>query len=445
MNPDPSVEEPVKLDYAPPTADVHDPYAISGFLTLPRTTILVCMGVFASTWAQTVTVGSVPLKTLLTGELKISPIKMASFTAIAQFAWYLKPILGLLSDSFPLMGTRRRHYLMLGGLLSAIMWIVMALVPKVYGLILTAAVVLNVMLVLVSSAIGGLLVQEGKVLGATGRLSAARAVVMYVAVFVTGLIGGYLARHHLMWTAIFGAVPSLVMVGVVWFLLNEPRQTVADPTAFQSAWDRVLRALSAKELWAASALLFLVHFAPGFGTPLYFYMSKTLNISPEVIGYTDAATGAGGILASVMYLFICRRFSLRWTYGISILLCAVSALPFLFLKGPTSAIVINFIYGIGTVLADVASLDLAARATPKGSEALGYAFMISFWNIGAMVSDMLGSYLFDANHMNVPFRTLIFLNAGTTAAVLFAVPLLPAWLVKDKEGALQQNPNMQVS
>ena len=444
MNTD-STDEPVKLNYAPPLAGNDDPYAISGFLTLPRTTILVCMGVFASTWAQTVTVGSVPVKTLLTEELKISPTKMAAFTAISQFAWYLKPILGLISDSFPLFRTRRRHYLMLGGLLSAIMWIVMALVPKEYGFILAAAVVLNVMLVLVSSVSGGLLVQEGKVLGATGRLSAARAVMMYVALFITGLIGGYLAKHHLMWTAIAGAVPSLVLVGVVWFLLNEPKATVADPNAFLTAWTRVVRALRSKELWAASALLFLVHFAPGFGTPLYFHMSKTLNLSPAVIGYTDAATGVGGVLASVLYLFVCRRFSLRWTYGISILLCALSALPFLMLTGPKSAIVINFIYGVGMVLADVASLDLAARATPKGSEALGYAFMISFWNIGMMVSDMLGSFMFDKNHLAVRFQTLIYLNAGTTALVLFAVPLLPAWLVKDKEGAHQQNANLPVS
>ena len=46
--------------------------------SLSRATTVVCMGIFASTWGQTVTVGSVPLKTLLTEDLKISATEMAA-------------------------------------------------------------------------------------------------------------------------------------------------------------------------------------------------------------------------------------------------------------------------------------------------------------------------------------------------------------------------------
>lgn len=127
--------------------------------------------------------------------------------------------------------------------------------------------------------------------------------------------------------------------------------------------------------------------------------------------------------------------SLRWAYALAVAaaaLGALGALPFLALHSHLSAIVICFVYWLGMILADVASLDLAARATPKGVEAMGYALMISFWNIGIAVSDVTGSWMYE--HWKVPFSGLVWVNAGTTAAVLLVVPFLPGRLMSRKEG-----------
>ena len=58
--------------------------------------------------------------------------------------------------------------------------------------------------------------------------------------------------------------------------------------------------------------------------------------------------------------------------------------------------------------------------------------MMSVRNFGIAMSDVVGSKLMDQAHMS--FSTLVLVNAGTTAAVLLFVPLLPRALVLRKEG-----------
>ena len=75
----------------------------------------------------------------------------------------------------------------------------------------------------------------------------------------------------------------------------------------------------------------------------------------------------------------------------------------------------------------------AARCTPRGSEALGYSVMMSVWNLTNKLSDWIGSFIY--GHYHVTFLSLIWLNSGTTLIALVAVPLLPAALMKRRDGS----------
>jgi predicted MFS family arabinose efflux permease len=96
------------------------------------------------------------------------------------------------------------------------------------------------------------------------------------------------------------------------------------------------------------------------------------------------------------------------------------------------ALVVEGLAGMGLTLAQLPLFDLAARATPKGSEALGYSLMIALWNIGLSLSDIIGSALFEK--YGLTFMNLVWVNAGTTALVLVVIPFLPGRLVDKKEG-----------
>jgi len=165
---------------------------------LVRSAFLIGSGVFATTLAQPAVI-KLPLQNLLKTDLHVAPEGMAVFFAVSALAWYFKPLAGILSDSFPLFGTRRRHYLLFSATTAAVLWLLVGLVPRSYGSLLGAVVAMNAMLVMGSTVVGGLLVEAGQRYGATGRLTSARYFVMNVCLLLGGPLGGFphlLHRDH---------------------------------------------------------------------------------------------------------------------------------------------------------------------------------------------------------------------------------------------------------
>ena len=82
--------------------------------------------------------------------------------------------------------------------------------------------------------------------------------------------------------------------------------------------------------------------------------------------------------------------------------------------------------------------DLSARATPRGSEALGYSLMMSVWNFTNNLSDYVGSMLYGIFYQS--FSALVLVNVGTTLLVLVFVPMLPAVLMDRRDGQPEAAP-----
>ena len=91
---------------------------------------------------------------------------MATFLALGGLPWYFKIAAGLLSDSVPIWGTRRRHYLLVSAVLAAVLWIVIGQVPRTFLSLLLAVIATNTMLVVGSTVVGALLVEAEQQLGA---------------------------------------------------------------------------------------------------------------------------------------------------------------------------------------------------------------------------------------------------------------------------------------
>ena len=76
-------------------------------------------------------------------------------------------------------------------------------------------------------------------------------------------------------------------------------------------------------------------------------------------------------------------------------------------------------------------MDLAVRATPSGSEALGFSLMMSVRNFCLFGSDWFGSKLLDAYHLQ--FNTLVVANAVMSALIIPLVFVLPAIIVSQRD------------
>jgi predicted MFS family arabinose efflux permease len=470
----------------------------------PTTTLrvyifMVAVGAFATTFAQQrVTLGNYPILFHLKNDLHFGREQVSEFFMWATFAWNLKPLAGVLTDAFPIRGSRRRLYMVLGGILAGASWAALNLVRDDYPKFLVVSIVLNVGLVLASTAMGGLQVEAGQAYGISGRVSSLRQVVMSVSQIGAPLLGGYLAQKAFGYTA---AVGAFVMIGLAVFALAYFREApvpkpgkltdadIARPRYKPSlgviggivaiggagtvsvltkgmlnvgfslfallgvfllvltlamvkvhnpvlfkAQGQLTQILSSRTLWLAVGMLFLVYTVPGLNTALTYTQSDVLKFPDELIGRLASIEGAAGVTFAIVYAVVCSRFNLRTLIITSIALNAAGTLLFLRYSHSTAYFVHAVVGAVG-VLAELSLMDLAVRSTPRGCEALGFALMMSVRNFGIALSDVVGSKLMDRYHLT--FATLVLVNAGTTAVILLFVPLLPSALVRRKEGQLE--------
>jgi predicted MFS family arabinose efflux permease len=389
---------------------------------LTRWAFIIGAGIFATTLSQPLAL-KIPFQHLLKNDLHVSRQAMAAFFAIVAFGWNFKPLFGILSDSTPIFGTRRRHYLLIGSAAAAVLWLLIGIVPRNYMAILIVTTGMSAMLVIGSTVSGALLVEAGQRYNASGRLSSARYLVQNFCTLVGGPLGGFLAARAFGLTAVTGALISFSVFPIALFLLEEPRIEQKKSESLRKSKEQFLTLMKSSSLWAAAGMLFFVYFAPGFDTPLYYYQTDTLKFSQQFIGNLAFIGGGIGLLGAVLYGLVCRKLPLRKIMYAVILLNAILTLSYLFYTSPSRAMWIEAQNGFVGTLAELVMVDMAVRATPKGCEAMGFSLMMAVRNMGIGVSDILGSRLSD--HYHFTFFNLVWLSSGTTALVLLVIPFLP--------------------
>jgi hypothetical protein len=101
--------------------------------------------------------------------------------------------------------------MLISSVMAAVCWAGMALIPKTYNALLYGAILVNVFMVMASTATGAVLVEAGQAEGATGRLSSLRLFVQNVASTLNGYAGGKLAMMAFFWVA---GVNSLIILSL---------------------------------------------------------------------------------------------------------------------------------------------------------------------------------------------------------------------------------------
>src|SRR5215470_1233434 len=134
--------------------------------------LVIVAGVLATTLAQTQVLARLPLQNLLKNELQVDRTANAAFFFWAGLAWYLKPLAGVLTDAFPLFGSRRKSYILMSAALAGVSWLTLTVTPHQYRSLLSVAVVINAFMVIASTAVGGYMVETAQATSGSGRLTA---------------------------------------------------------------------------------------------------------------------------------------------------------------------------------------------------------------------------------------------------------------------------------
>ncbi|MGB6167850.1 MAG: folate/biopterin family MFS transporter, partial [Geitlerinemataceae cyanobacterium] len=66
----------------------------------------------------------------LKDDLGLTPAEVSAMLGIVALPWTIKPLFGFMSDGLPILGYRRRPYLLLSGLLGVASWIALGTVVE---------------------------------------------------------------------------------------------------------------------------------------------------------------------------------------------------------------------------------------------------------------------------------------------------------------------------
>ncbi len=353
------------------------------------------------------------------------PVQISVSLAVLDVPWVVKPLYGLVSDFLPLAGYRRRSYLVLASVAAtaAFAWVGLIVTP---AQIVPSLLVTAVAMAVASTVCGGLLVENGQRLGASDAFVNQQWLWFNVAAVVASLAGGLLievlsaqtALRAAAWIAAAAPLAVIASLGLV----HEQRAAI-DRAGFVGGLRALLAAFRSRDLWLIGAFLFCYYFSPGFGTPLYFQLTDVLKFSQGFIGFLSAVTALGWIAGGLLYRFALWRLPRRRLLNVSLLGGVVSTLSYLWLSDPVTAAVIYFLSGMAGMIANVATLSLAAAVCPPRAEGFTFAALMSVINLAAPLSDTIGALLYE-NVFDSHLAPLIVVSGAFTAFVLMLVPLV---------------------
>jgi MFS family permease len=360
-----------------------------------------------------------PIFFLLKDEMRLGASDTATFLALVGMAWNVKPLYGLLSDMVPVLGSRRRSYLLGTTAMAAVGWLGLGLLPAYsWGLTLTILGLAGLGLAFTDVLCDAVMVEEGQARGLTGRFQSIQWSAIYGASLLAGVGGGYLSAYvpynrAFLLVALF---PALSFAASAWAVHEPPtrfdRETVRATVAALRAGVR------SGPLWRAAAFIFLWNFSPSVGVPLEYYMVDVLGITKLQLGVLTSLASGAAMVGAMAFGRYAAGWAPRRLLTLAVAIGVVGTLAYYGLVGWWSAVALTVTVNFASAIALLATLDLAARAVPVSAEGTFFAALMSVNNIGTTGAAWVGGQLYD----RVGLNWLIAISAAATAACWLLVP-----------------------
>jgi MFS family permease len=366
---------------------------------------------------------------LLKDFFKLTATQAAYFSAISILGWAIKPLWGLISDLFPIKGSRRRNYLILTSLIASFCWLILALTSKynvwLLLLILTFSSFAYVFQDVVTDAY---MVEIGKKENKLKEFQSIQWASVSIAQIITGFAGG-VAAQRLAYQTTFGIAfffPFTVAL-ITYFLLKYEPETILKFQEFKKVFKS---AILNKEFLLITLFLFLWNFSPSYGTPFFYYMVDGLKFSKILIGTLGSVSAAGSTLGAMTFGIFLKKTNFKKLLIFSILIGGLGTffsliylLDFVKNNQPLAialSIFDRIVFGALGMIAFLTMLTFAAQKTESLVAGSMFAFLTSIINLGSIGSSFLGGYLYS----KIGLGPLIVVSGLTSLMILIFVPFL---------------------
>ncbi|MCO4774369.1 MAG: MFS transporter, partial [Deltaproteobacteria bacterium] len=356
---------------------------------------------------------------------------IGTFIFFLSLPWMVKPLYGILTDFVPVLGMRRKSWLVIMTAATALGLTVLWLVPLPEG----ASTLLFVLLFLPTLGVAftdvvvdALMVDEGQPRKITGTLQSVGWGAIYTAAILTGWLGGWLSERGLQTTGfLICALAAAGSLLLAWFVVKEPPAKPVEGSA-KGAARAMWSAAKHPAVIGVGAFLFLVNFSPFGSSVRYIHMTEGLGLGEEVYGKMVSVQALASVVAAGTYGWICRRVPFKLLLHGSIVLTVVSTLMWLFAADEASVLTIAPFYGFTMMLVSLVQLDMAARYCPPAVAATVFALLMALCNQAVSLSEVVGGTFYtswiDTIGRQPSFERLVWVGAVFTGVCWVVVPFL---------------------
>lgn len=382
----------------------------------------------------------------LKDDLGLTPAQVSALMGVAALPWVVKPLFGFLSDGLPILGYRRRPYLILAGLMGAGAWLSLALVVHT-AWAATVAIALNSLSVAISDVIVDSIVVER-----ARHESIAKAGSLQSLSWGTSALGGLLTAYfsgilleYFSTKVVFGITAAFpLIVSLVAGLITETPVESPSEWAIVSNQIKQLRgAVSQPAIWMPTAFLFLWQATPSSESAFFFFITNDLHFDPEFLGRVRLVTSVAALLGIWLFQRFFKSVPFRkiflWTtvistaLGMTTLLLVTHANRSLGIDDQWFSLGDSLILTVTGEIAFMPVLVLAARICPAGIEATLFALLMSVVNLAGLVSQETGALLTHwLGITETQFDNLWLLVTIANLTTLLPLPLL-RWLPDDQQ------------
>lgn len=379
----------------------------------------------------------------LKDELGLSPAEVSALMGIATLPWIVKPLFGFISDGLPILGYRRRPYIILSGFLGAASWIGLSTIVNT-AWAATVAMILSSLSVAFSDVIADSIVVEkakSESLSNAGSLQSVSWAASALGGLVTAYLSGYLLEHFSTHTIflITGIFP-LIVSAVAWLIDESPVTDRQDWQAIANQLKQLRQAITQKSIWMPTAFIFIWQCTPSADAALFFFTTNELGFQPEFLGRVRLVTNLAALVGVWLFQRFFKSVPFRNIFGWSIVISTLLNMTTLLLVTHTNRAlgIDDHWFSLGdslilTVMGQIAFMPilvLSARLCPDGIEATFFALLMSVTNLAALLSYEFGAMMMHwLGITETNFSSLWLLVLLTNLSSLLPLILL-GWLPK---------------
>lgn len=376
------------------------------------------------------------------------PASVAALTATLVIPWCLKPIYGIISDTCPIRGRRRKPYIILSNTVAATAWLILSLLK--HNMLATQVCLFVASLatcfsdVMYDSIVVTLAKKEDD--SSHGKLQSRCWGARAGGALIGAIMGGVLLTY---WdpATVFLAEASIclcVSCTAAYFIEENPFIERGSTGCLTQICD-LFNGLSEKRLWKPAFFVFVFASTPSSSSAFLYYLVAELKFSTTFLGFLTCVNHGSMLLGTAIYSRYLRNVPFRKFFSILVIISAVlGASPIILVTHMnTNFGVPDGLFTAGddlflSVIGQIALMPvliLAAKMCPAGIEASLYASFVSVLNFAGIVSEYSGAGL--TRFLNISkedfsaLPMLIVICTTSSLLPLLFITLLPKGNVTD--------------